>query len=68
MNAALSNATGVAIKNELNKNEIALNDYFIIKPSLLRALHDSDPHKMIVWFKMGLEKIAFQGCIPSGSH
>ena len=44
VNAAPSNASGVAIKNKLNKNEIALNDYFIIKPSLLRALHDSDPY------------------------
>ena len=48
VNAALSNATGVAIKNELNKNEIALNDYFIIKPPLLRTLHDSDPCRIIL--------------------
>ena len=48
MNAALSNATGVAIKNELNKNEIALNDYFIIKPPLMRILHDSDPCRIIL--------------------
>ena len=47
VNAALSGATGVAIKNELNKNEIALNDYFIIKPSLLRVPHDSDPYRMM---------------------
>ena len=33
---------------ELNKNEIALNDYFIIKPPLLRTLHDSDPCRMIM--------------------
>ena len=33
---------------ELNKNEIALNDYFIIKPPLLRTLHDSDPYRMIL--------------------
>ena len=45
--AALSNVTGVAIKNELNKNEIALNYYFIIKPYPLRVLHDSDPYRMI---------------------
>ena len=32
---------------EFNKNEIALNDYFIIKPSLLRALHESDPYRII---------------------
>ena len=28
---------------ELSENEIDPNDYYIIKPPLLRALHDSDP-------------------------
>ena len=33
-------------RDEVNKNGIAVNKYFIIKPPLLRALHECDVYKM----------------------
>ena len=34
------------MRDEVNKNGIAINEYFLIKPPLLRILHDCNVYKM----------------------
>ena len=53
-------STGVAIRDEVNKNGIAVNKYLIIKPPLLRTLHECNVYKMKLPQRMNKAK----NCYP----